>query len=210
MNIISALKAATLGKIETAIAINAIKTRDNGKHITKSDIMAIAATDSKLVKLTQVTNVDLAAKNKNRNIVKVAHTVAIIPHNETVYTSSIKHTAAQDASNSAEAIEAYVPRESKYTHSAEAYAAMTLKTDPSKEYLYTIQDKCTKSIIMDADTGKQMTREEVAELCTPSAAKKIMGDFSTEKTNKKYGISHDVMVRTISINNIVRMEEVKV
>lgn len=207
--VITALKNATLNKIDQVQANKAISTRQKGVSISASDVLAIASNKSPLVKLTQVTDVKLAAKHKARNIVKVAQTVAILPENSEVYTSSITNTAKQDSANSADAIEAYKPRESKYNHNDKAYSALTLKSNEEKEYLYTIQDKCTKSIMVDADTGKVMSKEEVAELCTKSAADKMLGLNKDEKTNKTYGITHDVVVRTIGMANVIKMEQVE-
>ncbi len=206
MNIISSLKKATLAKIESAQANAAITKRANGARITAGQVAAIAATKPALVKLTQVTPVALAAANKQRNIVKVAQTVCILPNDSDVYTSAIKHTAK----GSAEDIAAYTPRESKYNHCGSAYAALTLKSDDSKEYLYTIQDNCTKSVLVDADTGTVLEKAQVAELMTKSAAKKLLGDTSAEKTNKTFDIEHDVCVRTIKMENVIKMEEVSI
>lgn len=206
MNIISSLKKATLAKIESKQANAAIAKHANGARINAGQVAAIAASKPALVKLTQVTPVALAAANKQRNIVKVAQTVCILPNDSDVYTSAIKHTAK----GSAEDIAAYKPRESKYNHCGSAYAALTLKSDDSKEYLYTIQDKCTKSVLVDADTGKVLEKAQVAELMTKSAAKKLLGDNSAEKTNKTFDIEHDVCVRTIKMENVIKMEEVSI
>lgn len=206
-NIINALKAATLNKIDTVTALRAIEQRAQGNTINVAAITAIAGTMSPLVKLTQVTDVKLAAAHKKRNIVKMAHTVCIIPENAEVYTSSITHTASQNADNNADDIAAYKPRESKYDHNPAAFAACTLKSNSENHYLYTIQDKCSKSILIDADTKQIISKEEVAELMTPSEAKKLLGK-SEEKVNKAFNIEHDVVVRIIKQENVISMEKV--
>lgn len=212
MNVLTALKSATLGKIDELTALRAIDKREAGARVTDAQIIEIASDMSPLVKLTQVTDVKLASPKRNpktagRHIVKMAHTVCILPENAEFYTSSIVNTAKQNKDNDAANIEAYKPQESKYDHNAQAFAACTLKSDSSKHYLYTIQDRCTKSVFVDADTRKVMTREEVAELCTPSEAKKLLGQ-SEEKTNKSFDIQHDVVVRIIKQENVISMEKV--
>ena len=202
-NLLSTLKSATIAKIEKNAAINAIGKRTQGKHITFGNIAYMAGNKTALVKLTQVTDVKLVAANKSRNIQKVSNTVCILPVDSAVYTDAIKHTAV----GTKEAIEGYVPRESKYNHLPAAYAALSLKSDNQKHYISTIQDKCTRSTFIDADTNDTLTREQVADLCTTSVANKLLG-LVDEKINKTHNIKHDVVVRIIKLENVVDMVEI--
>jgi hypothetical protein len=49
--------------------------------------------------------------------------------------------------------------------------------------------------------GRPATREQVAEYLTPSAAKELL-DTSGIVVNKKNGVKHRAIVRTISMDNV--------
>lgn len=91
-----------------------------------------------------------------------------------------------------------------FEHDEEFYSLIRHKTN-GKEYLYCIfEDTLSTDFYLNDNLS---TREEVAKYLTPSEAKKLLNPEPLVK-NVSQNVEHDVIVRTIALDNVMSIEEV--
>jgi len=169
-----------------------------------SSILATSITT--FANIVQATPVVLAAKNKERNIMKLSMLNAMLSSSLATYTNAVKNSARKQGSD-AEKVDNFVPRKAAYTRS-ESCAALATSDATGKGMIvyltYPNPRAGTKSYFIDADTNQVMSREDVAELMRPADAKRLM-DPPTVTHNKTHDIEHTVSVRSVYLHNIFRV-----
>jgi hypothetical protein len=153
-----------------------------------------------------VTNPLLAAKNKHRLVQKVGRNNVQLFNNVDsyrIYMDAVKRSAAKNEENNPENIEAFQTQESWHEHT-EVFSVVKHKQH-DKYYLYAIFNSASSAFFID---GEPATREQVAELMTPSEAKKLLNP-TDEVHNKTYNVKHNTTVRTFDLANIVMIKAMK-
>ncbi len=161
-----------------------------------------ATKGSTIARLCYTTPVKPAAKFKSLDIQKT--TVASVLLFGTVaayknaYLRRVQKTALAIADNDSQAVANFELSQNWHIASEFAYS-IRLHTDKGTKYLFPMF--CSKSIVSFTIDGKPATRDQVAEFLTPSERDKLLDDSGTVE-NKKNGIKHMAIVRTILFNNI--------
>lgn len=148
----------------------------------------------------------LAATNKGRNILKVSTFRMMLGMTKGIYETAMKNNAAKIAENDRQDIADFEPRESLYISiDGINKAVVALKSDPTRHYMKGMAiSSGNKSTFFDQDTGLEISREDVAVLCTPSTAKKML-DTNPIKTHVSGGFMYTLQwlcLRVEGIRNI--------
>lgn len=139
------------------------------------------------------TAVKLAAAHKARDVRK--NTVANVQlfngiQDFTIYARAVKRRAEVDTFEQSD----------NYFEHMGCWSLVRHKTR-DKVYLYCVYNGAKSTFTID---GVAATRTEVAALMTPSEAKKLL-DTSGVVHNKRNDVEHDVIVRTIELANVRRI-----
>ena len=186
------------------LAQAAIAAHNAQNAITAEQISAALANVSvTFASIVTVTDVTTAAKHKNVSIKKVTDATVQLYNNvnaaSAVYAKAVKRSAAQYA-NDAESVNNFTAQAASHVHDATCYSivhnANTASTMLYARYLR------SRSIYML--NGSIISKEQVAEYLTPSAANALLNakDVVTNKTNN---IVHNVRIATVKLQNIVKM-----
>ena len=146
------------------------------------------------------TRVATAAKHRDREVEKLVDANVQLFSNinaaTSVFRNAVQRSASQIAGNDQAAVAEFQPQENYFKHT-ECYSIVEHRTT-GKQYLYCIYNSSRSQYLIDKQPA---TKEQVAELLTPSAARALLNPGPTE--NKQYGIAHNVCVRTIALENII-------
>lgn len=149
--------------------------------------------------------VKLAAANKDRNIRKRgtarAQIFATIKDIQGVYENAVKRDL--EKSGDTEGADRFQKQSNWFFHNEDdVFSVVRHRADPARAYLYGIlEDHSGATEYYDADTGTVMSRNEVAELMTPSQAKELMRDKRVNH-NVTHNVTHSIICRTFSLDNI--------
>jgi len=160
--------------------------------------------------ITQVTQVACAAAHSHIQILKISNCNISIANSlkefTSIYRNAVQRSAAKIAENDPQDVANYVVSDTYYFHT-NCYSVVEHKTNGNK-YLYAIYNKVLASVYYCASTNTILTPQQVANYLTPSAAKKMLseGNVVHNITNDVY---HDVVVRTVSLQNIVQLNACK-
>ena len=152
-------------------------------------------------KIEYSTVVATSAANKAIKIVK--HSTANvqlfngIKDYKAVYLSAVKRTAGKIESNDLGNIDNFELSPTWYNHSECCFSLVTHK-ETAAAYLFAIYNKSESYYEID---GVKASKQAVAAYLTPSAAKALLDD-SGITYNVKNDVSHKVIVRTVSLDNI--------
>lgn len=167
--------------------------------ITKQDIAALL-TDVKGTTFAQVsyeTEVKPAAANKHRSIRKLTSaSVQLFAglKDFAVYKRQVERSAGT---------EDFQVSDTWFAHT-DCFSVVEHK-QTGKHYLYALFNNARSTFTVD---GSYATREEVAALLTPSAAKTLLDD-SGEVYNKTNDVTHNVICRTVALENVKAIRAVK-
>lgn len=100
-------------------------------------------------------------------------------------------------------VEDYVVSDTWFAHTP-CFSVVEHKTS-GKHYLYAIFNSAHSTFTVD---GAYATREEVAALLAPAAAAKLLDD-SGEVYNKTNDVTHNVICRTVALENVKAIRAVK-
>ncbi len=189
--------------MNTQTALQIIQLHAAGTRITQTDVSALLANVKGVTfaQIVQCTPVALAAKHKAIVIQKVTEASVQLFNNlaaeTSVYANAVKRSATAMASDPAN-VAAFEVQETWFEHTAECYSIVKHKTKEAY-YLYAIYNGGKSVYIMD---GKELTKAEVAEYLTPSAAKALLTP-EDGTYNVGQDIVHNVTVRVTGMDNIV-------
>lgn len=161
-----------------------------------------AVSGSTIARIDYTTLVATAAKFKAVKIEKNTVASVILFGSQkaamSAYERRVRKTATEIADNNAQAVDNF--ELSDNWHCADgAYSIRKHREKADKHYLFPMF--CRPSIVHYTIDGKPATRLDVAEFLTPSARKTLLDNTGIVE-NKKNGIKHKAIVRTIDMANI--------
>lgn len=189
--------------MELALAQQAIQLQQSGIAIAPADVSAMLANvhGTTFATVTQVTRVATAAKHRAVVINKVTEASVQLFNNinefTSVYANAVKRSAAKLEENDPALVQGFTAQSNYFEHT-DCYSIVKHKTKDSY-YLYAIYNKAQSVYVMD---GREMTKAEVAEYLTPSAARDLLTPYD-HNLNVTHDVLHDVAVRTVALANIV-------
>jgi len=149
------------------------------------------------------TAVKTAAAHKGVDIVKVTTANVQLFSNIKAATSVFANAVKRSAAKLGEEVETFQVSDTYYEHT-DCYSIVQHKTKGSL-YLYCIYNKAKSAYYID---GVESTKEEVAVYLTPGEAKKLLEPTKVVH-NKTNDVTHDVVVRTIGLENITSINACK-
>lgn len=174
------------------IAQQAIINASNDVEITKDAVADLlqGSAGTTMAGITYVTKVKTAAAFKEMNIKKVVKAQVQLfnqVNDYNLFANKVNKSASTDD---------FVTSETWFEHT-EVFSVVKHKAKGDM-YLYAIFNKSESVYTID---GREATKEEVAQYMTPSEAKKLLDDSGTVY-NKANDVTHNVICRTISLENI--------
>lgn len=158
----------------------------------------IGRASSTFAGIEYVTEVKTAAKFKHLTITKQTRANVQLFGTLNQFTNVYKNAVMKAAKKAGENLEDFVIQDTYFEHT-DCYSIVEHKTN-GKQYLYCIYKKGAKSdYFID---GKAATKDDVMEFLTPSAKAAMV---SSKTHNKLNDVDHDVIIRTIAIDNIVSL-----
>lgn len=149
------------------------------------------------------TQVKTAAAHKAVNITKVTNANVQLFSNIKAATSVFANAVKRSAAKLGDAVEAFQVSDTYFEHT-DCYSIVQHKTKGTM-YLYCIYNKAKSEYYIN---GTLSTKAEVAAYLTPAEAKKLM-EPSKVVHNKTNDVTHDVVVRTIGLDNITSIKACK-
>jgi hypothetical protein len=140
------------------------------------------------------TQIKTAAKHKQLNITKRTKANVQVFGTVKEFTNVYKNAVMRSASKAGTPIDNFEVSDNYFTHT-DCYSIVEHKTN-GKEYLYCIYNNADSEYFID---GMQVIKADVMQYLTPSALKAMQEKRVTNKTND---VEHDVVVRTIAVDNI--------
>jgi len=189
--------------MEHALALQAIALQAQGINIVPAQVKALLADvrGTTFASIVQVTDVKLAAAHKAVSIKKVTEASVQLFNNlsefTSVYTNAVKRSASKIADNDAQLVSQFAAQENWFAHT-DCYSLVKHKTKDA-HYLYAIYNKAASVYVKD---GAELTKHEVAEYMTPSAARDLLEPYD-HNLNVGHDVLHDVQVRVVALQNIV-------
>ena len=155
--------------------------------------------------ITYVTQVQLAAQHKHNNVQKVTTANVILCSNiaahTSVYANKVRKTAAAIKSNSAANVAAFTAQQNYFVHT-QCYSVVQHAQHANKFYLYAIYNKASSVYFIN---NVAATKQQVAALCTASAAKQMLQTDAVVH-NVTHNVTHSVQVRTIALSSLVSIK----
>ncbi len=192
--------------LSLAYAKAAIAAHKNSK-VNASRVTALLApykNTATIANVTQVTQVQTSAANKYVLIQKVTRASVLLFANALNYAECIKRSAAKVDGNDADKVADFVPSEASFTHDEDCYSLVT-NNRSGQQYLYLHYNRAESVYIHN---GVLMSAEVAASFCTPSVAKAMLKTDATTH-NKANDVTHSIVVRTVKLQNIVRLAALK-
>jgi len=147
--------------------------------------------------ITQASPVTLARNFKHLSIYKVnLLSVTVCNNNSNLYNSAV----TQHVINTQQA-SAFNALASNYNAVNNMYSLVTLKSNANNVYIRAIVNKHLASAYYCATTNTLLTKQQLAQYLTNSAATKLLNNNSTT-TVKHANITHNVIVRNFALANI--------
>ena len=169
------------------------------QHIAQQIAQLLANTSVTFATIAYTTQVKTAAAHKHLNVQK--HTVANVQLfanvNAAVYANAVKRSAATHTTNNAQAVAQFAAQSNYFTHT-NCYSIVQHK-QTNALYLYCIYNKARSTYTIN---NVNATKQQVAALLTASAAATLLQASNTVQLNATHNITHNVVVRTIALQNI--------
>ena len=183
----------------------AVSAQQNAQQITAQDVQALLqnVSGTTFAGITQVTPVKLAAKHKGESIVKITQASVQLFNTASsdIYGNQVRRQAEQRGETNAQEFET---QENYYEHDSACYSLVTHRKNGTR-YLYCIYNRA-ESVYMH--NGQLVDKNYVAEFMTPAAAKELLNPKDSVY-NVTHGVEHNVTVRTIKLENVVRIAAAK-
>lgn len=185
--------------MDRATALNLIDLHTTGGISTHNTARLFAnVAGMTIAAISYVTEVATSAKSPHRGqIIKVTRANVMLANNlkeyTNVYLNKIKRTAGEPVTD-------WQPTETYFQHT-DTFCITQHKQHADRFYLYAFFNGAD-SVYINTATNLVMSKDDVAAELTPSAAKKLLEDKS-EVYNKTNDVTHNAIVRTISLENVV-------
>lgn len=153
--------------------------------------------------VTYKSTINTAAAHKHNNVYKIVTANVQLFNNinaaTNVFANAVKKSASAIAANDANAIANFTTQSNYFTHNNNCYSIVQHNSN-NNLYLYCIYNSVssTQYFINNVASNKQ----QVAQLLTASAAKQLLSASSTTH-NVSNNVTHNVVVRTIALSNIL-------
>ena len=157
-----------------------------------------------IANVTQVTQVQCSAANKNVVIQKVTRASVLLFANALNYVACVQRSAAKFAENDVAAIQQFTKSEASFTHDANCYSIVQ-NNNSAQQYLYAHYNSAQSVYVLNDEI---ISAQVAASFCTPSVAKTILQPTKVTH-NVSNGITHNICVRTPKVQNIVRLAALK-
>lgn len=181
-------------------AQNAIALHNANKTVTAQQIANLLNNVSTtFAQVLYIRKHKTAAKYKNVNIVQVtsANVQLFSNVNAAVYANAVKRSAAQFECNNANNVANFTAQQNYFTHT-NCYSIVQHNTN-NTQYLYCIYNNASSLYFIN---NVLATKQQVAQYLTASAAAALLNTSATVH-NVTNNVTHNVVVRTIQLSNIV-------
>lgn len=196
--------------IDQAAALALIAQHATGTCITPADVVLLLQNvhGVTFAQIRTVTPVKLSAANKQHKILKVGRANVQLANNlkahTELYANAVKRSAGAIADNDQQQVAAFESSGNYFEHT-NCFAVVQHKTDPSKQYLFGIYNTGEAVYV---HSGQVVDKQYVAQFLTPAEAKKLLAP-PAPVYNVAHDIEHNVVVRTVSLSNIVSIAACK-
>lgn len=191
----------TLAYARAAIAAHA-NNKVNAQRVTA--LLQTYNNTATIANVTQVTQVQTSAANKHIVIQKVTRASVLLFANALNYVACVQRSAAKIAENNAAAIAQFTASAASFTHDANCYSIVT-NNNSAQQYLY-LHYNNAQSVYVLNDTI--ISAATAASFCTASVAKTMLQQSNTTH-NVSNNVTHSICVRTVKLQNIVRLAALK-
>lgn len=157
-----------------------------------------------IANVTQVTQVQTSAANKNVVIHKVTRASVLLFANALNYVACVQRSAALQKNNDAAAIAAFTASAASFTHNANCYSIVQ-NNNSAQQYLYMHYNSAQSVYVLN---NTIITAAQAASYCTASVAAKMLQNSNVVQ-NVSNNITHTICVRTVKLQNIVRLAALK-
>ena len=157
-----------------------------------------------IANITQVTLVQTSAANKNVVIHKVTRASVLLFANALNYVACVQRSASKLAQNDATAIAAFTASAASFTHNANCYSIVQ-NNNSAQQYLYAHYNNAQSVYVLN---NTIITAAQAASYCTASVAKAML-QTSNVVQNVSNNIAHTLQVRTVKLQNVVRIAALK-
>jgi hypothetical protein len=187
-------------------ALAAINAQKNATFTASklTSLLANCTTTATIANVTQVTQVQTSAANKHITIHKVTRASVLLFANAINYTAIIKRNAAKHAQNDVANVNAFTASTSSFTHNANCYSLVT-NNNSTQQYLYAHYNSAQSVYVLN---NAIISTAQAAEYCTASVQKTMLQNSSTQH-NASNNITHNIVVRTVKLQNVVRLAALK-
>lgn len=189
--------------ITFAQAIQILQMQNAGHRLTPYDVQNLLSgvRGVTFAGISYATQVKTAAVHRDKIIHKVTQANVQIANNllsfTSVYANAVRKSAQTFAANLQSNIDEFVPQNNYFEHTP-CYSVVRHRQQ-NKYYLYAIFNSASSRYI---NNGVELSKQEVAEYMTPSAADKLLNGTRVVE-NVTHDILHTVQVRTIQLEKIV-------
>lgn len=158
--------------------------------------------------ITQATQVKLAAAHKDHSIIKVSRANVTLFANVNAakehFANAVKRSATSLGESSQSNIDNFQQQSNWFTHDHSLSDLYCIVRHCHKDsyYLYAVYNSVQETAYYSEDLGRELSKEEVAEYMTPSAAKALLNPDKTVH-NKTHDVKHNVTLRTVGLQNVV-------
>jgi hypothetical protein len=191
----------TIAYAKAAVAAHK-QNKVNASRVTA--LLAPYNNTATLANVTQVTQVQTSAANKHLLIQKVTRANVLLFANALNYVACIQRSANKIADNDPAAVANFEKSEASFTHDPACYSIVT-NNNSSQQYLYLHYNNAESVYMLN---GTMISVETAASFCTPGVAKTMLQPSNTTH-NVKNNVTHSIVVRTVKIQNIVRLAALK-
>lgn len=186
-------------------ALQALYLQRQGKQVTPADVQRLlhGVHGIAMAGILYATQVKTAAAHRLQVIHKVTAANIQLANNLLAFTNVYERAVRRSSlalGNAQNLVAAFAPQDNYFEHTP-CYSIVRHRQQ-QKYYLYAIFNHAS-SIYLD-ENGKQLSVQDVAQYLTPSAAERLLTP-SSEVKNVAHGITHDVQVRTVQLEKIVRL-----
>jgi hypothetical protein len=176
-------------------------TNANTNAVAKAIAQLLANTvGTTFAQIVYYSTIALSAKNKHNVAYKLVTANVQLCNNVVydLYTRQVQRSANAIDSNDAQDVANFVASETYYTHANDCYALAVHKTNGT-QYLYCIPNNAKSAYYLNNAVS---SKEEIAALCTPSAAKAMLTKQTTVH-NVTNNITHTVIPKLIKLAHVV-------
>ena len=157
-----------------------------------------------IANITQVTQVQTSAANRDVVIHKVTRASVLLFANALNYVACVQRSAALQKNNDAAAIAAFTASAASFTHNANCYSIVQ-NNNTAQQYLYAHYNSAKSVYVLN---NTIISAAQAASYCTASVAKAMLQTSNTTH-NVSNNVTHSLCVRTVKLQNVVRLAALK-